>query len=64
MRRNFVERDENEGAFGEARVRKLEASFAEHKISKENEIEVESARTIVDREKAIAAEVEFDLEER
>lgn len=64
MRRDFVERDEDEGTFGEARVRKLEARFAEHEIAVENEIEVESARTIVDREETIATEVEFDLEER
>ncbi len=64
MRRDFVERDEDEGTFGEARVRKLEACFAEHEIAVENEIEVESARTIVDREETIATEVEFDLEER
>ena len=64
MRRDFVERDENEGAFGEARVRDDKVSPTDNEVAVEQDVEIEGARAVGDAGGAVAAKVLFDEEKR
>jgi hypothetical protein len=59
MGSNLVERYQNEGALGEARVRHFKAGLAEHEIAIEDEIEIECTRTVGDGVEPVAAEFLF-----
>lgn len=60
---DFVERDKNEGALGEARMRDFKAGLAEDEIAIEEDVEIESARAVGECGSAVAAEVALDGEE-
>lgn len=60
---DFVEGNEDEGALGEARVRDLKTIFADDEIAVEDEVEIESARTVENACRAIAAEVALDCKQ-
>ena len=63
MRSDFVERNEDEGALGEARVGDLETGLGDDEIAVEKDVEVEGARAIGNGGGAIAAEFALDGEE-
>ena len=60
---DLVERDEDEGALGEARVRDDETGAADDEIAVEQDVEVEGARAVGEAVGAVAAEVLFDEEQ-
>ena len=64
MGRDFIERHEDEGALGEARVRDLKAGVCEDHVAVENKVEIEGAGAVGRAGGAIAAEFEFDGEKR
>ena len=59
---DFVERDEDEGALGEARMRDFETGQAEDEIAVEENVEVEGARAVAHAGGAVAAELALDEE--
>lgn len=60
---DLVERNEDEGALGKARMRDFESGLTEHEIAIENEIEIEGARAVGDGVEAVAPEFLFDGKE-
>ena len=60
MGRYFVERNENEGALGQARVGNFEIRFADAEIVVEENVEVEGAGAVGEAGGAVAAELLFD----
>jgi len=58
--RDFVERHENEGAVGEARVRDFKAGFVKNRIAIEQDVEIERAWAVERARGAIAAEGVLD----
>ena len=63
MRRDLVERDQDEGALGEARVRDDKTSSTDNKVAVEQDVEIEGARAVGDAGGAVAAKVLFDEEQ-
>ncbi len=60
--RDFVQRDEDEGALGEARMRDFKAGLAEDEIVVEENVEIEGARAVRNTGGAVAAEFTLDEE--
>jgi hypothetical protein len=60
---DFVQRDEDEGALGEAGVRDFQAGLGEDEIAVEENVEVEGAGAVRDGGGAVAAEVALNGEE-
>lgn len=63
MGRDFGDRNEDEGALGEARMRNFESRVGENEIAIEQDVEVKGAGAIGDGGRAIAAEDALDGEE-
>lgn len=63
MGSDFVQRDEDEGALGEARVRDFQAGLADDQIAVEENVEVEGTGAVGDLSGAVAAKVALDREE-
>ncbi len=64
MRRDFVERDENKGALGEARVGDDKTGPTDNKVAIEQYVEIERAGAVGDAGGAVAAKVLLDEEQR
>jgi hypothetical protein len=64
LRSDLVEGNKDEGALGETRVWNFERSQAENEVVVEDQVEIESARTVWDGVEPVTAEFVFDLEER
>jgi hypothetical protein len=62
QRSDLVQRNEDEAAICEARVRKLEIRFTELKVSHHQDIQVESARAIGNTRGAVSAKLAFERE--
>jgi hypothetical protein len=62
LRGNLRQRDEDEGALVQARVRQRQLRCAEHHIANQEQIEIERSRSV--REGAGAAELALDAEQR
>lgn len=60
MRRDLIERDEDEGALGQAGVGNFQIRFADAEIAVEENIEIEGARTVGETRGAVAAKLLFD----
>ena len=58
--RDFVERHENEGAVGKARVRDFKAGFVKNRIAIEQDVEIERAWAVERARGAFAAEGVLD----
>ncbi len=59
-----MERYQDKGALGQARMRDNEVVLAQHEIAKEQNVEIERARTVALTAGAVAAEREFEIEQR
>jgi len=60
LRSDFVERDEDEGALGKARMRDLEIEFADDEITDEENVEIESAGAVGDAGGTVASKLALD----
>ena len=60
---DFVERDEDEGTFGEARVGNLQMCFVQYQVAEEEEVEIEGAGAVRDARGAVPPEVYLDGEQ-
>ena len=61
--RDFRERNEDEGALGEAGMRQLKAGLAEAEISEQEQVEIEGSRAVGQAARAVAAILGLDGEE-
>lgn len=64
LRRDFVERNQNEGALGHARMRNLQIGLTEAKVSQHQDIQIEGARAVAWAERAVAAVLALEVEQR
>jgi hypothetical protein len=60
MRRNLIERDEDEGALGQAGMGNFKIRFADAEIAVEENVEIERAGAVGEARRAVAAELLFD----
>ena len=63
MRGDFIERDEDEGALGEAGMRNLKVELGNDEIAVEENVEIEGAGAVGGSQGAVAAVVALDGEQ-
>lgn len=64
LRRDLVERNEDECALGQAGMRNFKIGLTELKVSDHQDIQIEGARAVADTCGAITAELTFNIEQR
>ena len=64
LRRDLVERNEDECALGQSRMRNLQIGFTEAKVSHHQDIQVERARAVAHAGGAVASELKLEVEQR